>query len=128
MVRRGRREETKSMCMPETQHSQSGIVWLVWILPLGRINCVRRQTEKGSWAMSEHLIHCMDQLIYFLAVSCGSITGFKAGGEVAHLKLVWLYNIYTSIAVCGTHHLFYKDINLALDGGIWPLSAVGPTA
>lgn len=57
---------------------------LVWILPLGRINRVRRQREKGSWAVSEHLIHCMDQLIHSSAVPCDSIMSFKSGGVAAH--------------------------------------------
>lgn len=45
MVRRGRREETKSMYVTEYSSllEQS---WLVWILPLGRINCVRTDRKR----------------------------------------------------------------------------------
>lgn len=70
MVRRGRREETKSICMPEYGACASSVVWLVQILHLGRINYTSKRSEKGSRAMSVHLTCCMDQLIDFLPVYC----------------------------------------------------------
>lgn len=55
--------------------------------------------------MSEHLAHCMDQLVHLSAVTWDSSRGFEPGGEVAELKLEWLQHIHTSPDACGTPHL-----------------------